>query len=80
MENMIALSRLRAVIQHEIQRRTPAAIELKMPGEVLVLPADAEAVINELLVLGVDEVELIKCDVTYIVEQDFLYALTVEVK
>ena len=80
MENMITLSRLRAVLQHEIQRRTPQSIELRRPGEVLVLPPDAEAVINELLVRGVDEVELIKCDVTYIVERDFLYALTVEVK
>ena len=51
-----------------------------MPGESLVLTADAEAVTNELLVRGVDEVELLKCDVTYIVERDFLYALTVEVK
>ena len=77
---MMTLQQLRAVLLREIQRKTPAAIELRMPGEVLVLPADAEAVINELLIRGVDEVELVHCDTSYLIDRDFLYALSVQVK
>ena len=50
-----------------------------MPGEVLLLPADAQAVVNEIYVRGTEEVELVNMSATYLPDHDFLYALTVEV-
>ena len=90
---MIGLDRLRSIIERELHQRTPQAIELRMPGEVLLLAPVPEAavptaspvglaasVINEIYVRGVEEVELVRIDATYLPEHDFLYALTVEVK
>ena len=77
---MINLEQLRNILSRNIREKTPQAIELKMPGETVITSADADAVINELSIRGADEVELLKCDCTYLVDNDFLYALTVEVK
>lgn len=77
---MISLEQLRSVLNRNIREKTPHAIELKMPEETVITSADAESVINELSIRGADEVDLLKCDCTYLVEHDFLYALTVEVK
>ena len=77
---MISLEQLRNILSRNIREKTPQAIELKMPGETVIVGPTSEAVINELAVRGVDEVDLLKCDVTYLVDNDFLYALTVEVK
>ena len=77
---MISLEQLRNILSRNIREKTPQAIELRMPGETVITSANADAVINELAVRGVDEVDLLKCDCTYLVEHDFLYALTVEVR
>jgi hypothetical protein len=77
---MVSLIRLRAIIEREIHNKTPNAIELRMPEEVLILPAEAQAVVNEILVRGTEEVEIVKIDSTYLPDHDFLYALTVEVR
>ena len=77
---MISLEQLRNILSRNIREKTPQAIELKMPGETVIVGPTSDAVINELAVRGVDEVDLLKCDCTYLVEHDFLYALTVEVK
>ena len=75
----MTLEHLRQVLQREIRLKTPQAIELRLPGEVILISATVDAVINELLVRDAQEVELVKCDATYLVEQEFLYVLTVDI-
>jgi len=76
---MVTLQRLRTIIDNEIHRHLPNAIELRMPGETLVLPVSSEAVANEILVRGVEEVELVNIG-TSLIGEDFIYALSIEIK
>lgn len=50
-----------------------------MPEERFLVSPDAEAVINELTIRGVDEVELVKID-TGLTDTDFTFVLRVEVR
>ena len=77
---MVSLERLRSVVARELRSRRPLAIELRMPGETLLLQPDAQAVVNEILVRGTEEVELVRIDTTLLPDHDFLYALAVEIR
>ncbi len=76
----ISIDRLHAVLQTEIQRRTPQAVQVRYVnnGETELLRADADEVTRA--VAGRSrEVTLGKVDAIYLVEHGFIYALIVEI-
>lgn len=77
---MIGFEKLRLLLEREIWRHKPKLIELVMPEERFLLPPDAESVISELTIRGVDEVDLLKIDAGLLTDHNFEYALTVVVK
>lgn len=76
---MVGFEKLRFIIERELWRHKPKLIELIMPEERFLVSPDAEAVINELTIRGVDEVELVKID-TGLTDTDFTFVLRVEVR
>lgn len=76
---MVGFEKLRFIIERELWRHKPKLIELIMPEERFFVPPDAEAVINELTIRGVNEVELVKVDAG-LTDNDFIFVLRVEVR
>lgn len=76
---MVGFEKLRLIIERELWRHKPKLIELTMPEERFLVSPDAEAVINELTIRGVDEVELVKVDAG-LTDNDFIFVLRVEVR
>lgn len=78
---MVTLDHLRHILRREILRTMPRAIDLRLPDEPhMLLPVTPDDVINELIVRGVDEVEIVRIDADYLVHDDFLYVLAVELR